>query len=124
MRKTQKPKPVEVKTLDLTKFNFPALTEVDLVFPTMDTNKELLAEAKLRGFYGGYTPYNDLFTALFFRGGRIVFKKGIDPEFKAKAWAYCRAFMGGYVPKHEEKEAICAMLMSELLEPNLAKKEK
>lgn len=30
--------------------------------------------------------------------------------------------MGSFEPKHEEKEAICALLMSELLEPKLETK--
>jgi hypothetical protein len=29
--------------------------------------------------------------------------------------------MNSWEPKHEEKEAICALIMSEILEPKLAK---
>jgi hypothetical protein len=93
--------------MELTKFKFPT---------TRDTNKELLAEARSRGFYNGSTPYNKLFSDLFFKGGDIKFKDGLDEDFKNEAWKYCRSFMGSFMPKHEEKEAICAMLMSELLE--------
>jgi hypothetical protein len=96
--------------MDLTKFNFP---ENDL------TNKDLLAEAKERGFYNGHTPYNKLFSTLFYSGGKVKFKENVDKDFIKKAWGYCRFFMGSWSPKHEEKEAICALLMSETLEPNL-----
>ena len=103
--------------MDLTKFEFPEVTRVDMAFPTFGTDKALLEEAKKRGFYGGHTRYNDLFNKLFFGGGTFSFKKDIDPDFKNRAWLYCRAFMGSFEPKHEEKEAIAAMLMSELIEP-------
>lgn len=101
--------------LDLKTFEFPKTTGTDVVFPTFGTIQELLDEAKERGFYMGNTPYNKLFSSLFYTGGKLNFKKGIDENFKNKAWPYCRAFMGSFSPRHEEKEAICAMLMSELL---------
>jgi hypothetical protein len=102
--------------MDLQKFQFPKTTGIDIVFPTFNTDKELLAEAKKRGFYNGQTPYNNLFSELFFNGGKVVFKKDVNEDFKKAAWSYCRSFMGSWAPKHEEKAAICAMIMSELLE--------
>lgn len=103
--------------MNLKTFNFQKVTGLDMMFPTIKTDKELLAEAKEKGFYNGNTPYNKLFSNLFFLGGKVKFKKNLDEDFKNRAWPYCRAFMGSYEPKHEEKEAICALLMSELLEP-------
>lgn len=107
--------------MDLKNFKFPNVTGADMAFPTFRTNPELLEESKKRGFYGGNTEYNDLFSELFFNGGEVEFKKDVDEEFKAKAWPYLRSFMGSYEPQHEEKEGICAMLMSELL---VSKKKK
>lgn len=107
------------KNLDLTTFEFPKVTGVDFVFPTFNTIPELLEEAKLRGFYDDNNPYCKMFSTLFFRGGKPVFKKDIDEEFRKRAWAYLRSFMGSFSPKHEHKEAICAMLLSELVEPEL-----
>lgn len=104
--------------MDLTKFKFPEMSGVDMAFPTIKTDKQLLAEAKERGFYDGNTPYNRLFSNLFFSGGKIKFKEGLDEDFKNRAWSYCRSFMQSWEPKHEEKEAICTLIMSELLEPN------
>jgi hypothetical protein len=101
--------------MDLKTFEFPEVNGADAVFPTFRTIPELLEEAKERGFYNGNTEYNRLFSQLFFEGGKIEFKKDVDEEFKAKAWPYLRSFMGSFEPKHEEKDAICAMLMSELL---------
>ena len=107
--------------MDLKNFNFPEISGLDMAFSTLRTDKKLLAEAKERGFYNGNTPYNDLFSKLFFTGGKVIFKKKVDKDFRKKAWVYCRSLMGSYEPKHEEKEAICAMLMSELIEPKLDK---
>lgn len=101
--------------MDLTKFKFAEVS----AFSAFSTNKELLQEAKDRGFYNESTPYNRLFLKLFFDGGKVKFKKGLNEEFKSKAWKYCRSFMRSLEPKHQEKEAICAMIMSELLEPEL-----
>ena len=101
--------------MDLKTFKFPKVTGVDMAFATFNTDPKLLAEAKERGFYDGNTEYNDLFSTLFFSGGQVVFKEDVDKEFKSKAWPYVRSFMGSYSPSHEDKEAICAMLMSELL---------
>lgn len=103
--------------LNLLEFKFPKVNKVNMVFSTFDTIPELLAEAQRRGFYNGHTPYNRLFSKLFFEGGKVEFKKDVPEEFKDAAWAYVRSFMGSFAPKHEEKEAICAMLMSELVEP-------
>jgi len=107
--------------MDLTKFEFPKVTGLDMAFGTFDSHPELLAEARARGFYNGHTPYNKLFSSLFFSGGKLNFKKDLDPEFKAAALPYLRSFMGSFAPKHEEKEAICAMLLSELVEIEQAK---
>jgi len=59
--------------MDLTKFKFPEPEPEPE--PMLPTNKELLAEAKSRGFYSGNTPYNDLFSKLFFNGGTIRYKE-------------------------------------------------
>lgn len=103
--------------MNLTDFAFPEVSAVDMAFPTFKTNPLLLAEAKQRGFYNSRTPYHTLFNKLWIRGGKVEFKAGVDEAFKAKAWPYCRALMGSFEPKHEEKEAVCAMLMAELLNP-------
>jgi len=83
----------------------------------LPTDKALLEEAERRGFsICSNTPYNDLFSNLFFKGGKLNFKKNLDPDFKAAAVPYLKAFMGSFEPKHEHKEAICALLLSELVD--------
>lgn len=105
--------------LNLREFKFPDVTKVDAVFSTFDTIPELLDEAKRRGFYSGYGPYNKLASTLFYEGGRVKFKEGIPEDFRKAAWAYVRAFMGSFAPKHEHKSAICALILSEICEPEL-----
>jgi hypothetical protein len=102
--------------MDINKYDFPEVTALDIALPTFGTDKELLAEAKERGFYNGNTKYNRLFGKLFFEGGTLNFKADIDDEFKVKATAYLKAFMGSFTPSHQEKEAVCALLLSELVE--------
>lgn len=106
--------------MDLQKFEFPKLNGVDIAFSTQKTNPALLAEAKERGFYNGSGPFNSLFSKLFFSGGKLDFKDGLPVDFKNSATAYFKAFAASFEPKHEEKDAICAMLLSELVkEPNM-----
>ena len=103
-------------------FKFPELSGAEVAFSTLATNHELLAEAKQRGFYTGNSPYNRLFSQLFFGGGKLNYKDDLDAAFVEKAVPYLKAFMGSFEPKHEEKEAICALLLSELvdIEPTAA----
>lgn len=94
---------------------------VSIAFSTLRTDTTLLEEAKERGFYNGNTPYNKLFSTIFFIGGQVKFKSGLEKSFVDKAWPYTIALMSSWEPKHEEKEAICAMLLSELVEPEIVK---
>ncbi len=76
----------------------------------------LLAEAKKRGFHFGNTYYNTLFSKLFFNGGSLNFKKDLDDDFKNRAVSYFKALVQSFSPSHEDKEAVCALLLSELVE--------
>lgn len=111
-------------SLDLKTYQFQKTTGVDIVFPTHNTDPVLLKEAEERGFDNDNNPYCRLFSQLFFTGGKVKFKKDVDEEFKTKAWNYMRALMGSHSPKHEHKEAVCAMILSELVEPELDKSQK
>ena len=98
-------------------FNFKKIMDKQSVsFSDLSTDVELLKEAKDKGFYNGDTKYNILFNELFFEGGQLNFKKDIDPIFKKDITRYLRSLIGSFAPPHEEKEAICALLLSELVE--------
>jgi hypothetical protein len=107
--------------MDLTQYNFPVNKNP---FWQPNTPHDLLEEAKERGFLYGRTPYNDLFSEIFFSGGQLNFKPDLPEDFKNKCFTYMRCLMKSFAPKHEHKEAVCAMLLSELvtLEPERAAK--
>lgn len=114
-------------SFDIEKHKFPKVTGLDMAFSTFPTDKVLLKEAEKRGFYNGNTKWNVLASQLFFVGGKINLKKDMSDNMVA-AYHYMKAFMGSWKafmgsrkafmgswkPQHEEKEAIVALLLSEL----------
>lgn len=100
--------------MNLQDYNFPELSMLDVAFSTLKTDDFLLEIAKERGFYNGNTPYNRLFSKFFHEGGKMSFRCDISEDFKKKAVPYLKAFMMSFEPPHEEKEAVCSMLLSEL----------
>lgn len=98
--------------MDLLTYQFPKAGPFDDV----RTDPVLLAEARVRGFYGGHTPYNKLFSNLFFNGGKLDLKKDLPEDFRKAALPYLKALMQSFTPSHEDKEAVCAMLLSELVD--------
>lgn len=104
--------------MELKDFNWPEIREVDIAFSTLEAPKELLEEAKKRGFYNNHDgEYNKLFSKILFNGAKVKPKKGYDQDLAEKAWPWAMSFIRSWKPKHQEKEAICAMIFSELLEP-------
>ena len=101
--------------LDLRSYSWPKVTGLDVVFPTRDTDKALLEEAKLRG-YDDYPekPGIAMFNKLFYSGGRIKFREDVPEEHRKNVYAYLRSFMGSFAPKHEHKTAVCGMLLDEI----------
>jgi hypothetical protein len=108
--------------MDLINFDFPELNGPDMIFSGLKTDGRLLNEAKERDFYNGNTKYNKLFSILFFEGGKLEVKKDLPEKFRNNCLRYLKAFMGSFEPKHEEKEAICALLLSELIDIKKYKK--
>lgn len=90
----------------------PEVKDVDLAFSTQKTNKYLLDIAKKEGFYNGKSKFNDMFSELFFSGGKINVKSEIDENVKTKVIRYFRSLASSFEPRHEEKEAVCALLLS------------
>lgn len=87
-------------------------SDAEIVFSVQKTNLKLLEIAKENGFYNGRTKYNDMFSDLFFCGGKINVKSGVDETAKTKILRYFKALAASFEPKHEEKEAVCALLLS------------
>jgi hypothetical protein len=102
-------------SLDLRRFKFPALDKADVAFPTIGSDPQLVAEAINRGYYNAHKSGNEMFSKLFFHGGKVVFKADVSEDFKQAAWPYIQALMASFKPNHEEKEAVCGMLLDELV---------
>lgn len=103
--------------MELKDYQFPECTQLDLAFSTLEAPPTLVSLAKERGLYNGNTPANDLFSKWFFGGLEKTpdFKEGVDVQRAEKALIWARCLMGSFAPKHEEKEAVCALIFSEYL---------
>lgn len=98
--------------MKLQDYKFPNVTTADIAFSTFDTDKTLLAEAEKRTLTKGREKFNEL----FFSGGKLKFKDDVKGTWKENAFLYARALMGSFAPKHEHKEAVCAMIFEECLD--------
>lgn len=101
------------RAMDLKEFDFPDVSKADMAFPTFRALPELKKEAEARGYDMNSTPK---FDQIFYSGGRVVMKEGVDPEYRQKVYMYVRAFMGSFQPKHEDKAIIAEMLWDEIIE--------
>ena len=97
-------------------FDFKKIAEGLSPFSQLETDKILLEEAKKKGFDNNNNPYNELFSELFFEGGKLNFKKDLSKEFKFPVVKYLKTFMGSFSPSQEDKAAVSALLLSELVE--------
>ena len=83
-------------------------------FDQPKTDKFLLAIAIEKGFDKHHNPYNELFSKFFFSGGSMNFKESASIAFRVKAVPYLKTLMQSFEPKHEDKAAVCALILSEL----------
>jgi len=60
--------------MNLSTYKFPEVTKADLAFPTFNTSKELLEEAKKRNPQKGMKKFSEL----FYSGGKIELKKDVN----------------------------------------------
>lgn len=90
----------------------------DMAFSNVRHAEAVARGGKETGFYNGHTPANKLFSAWFFKGLDRTpnFKPGIDKKKAQRAmnWAVC--YMRSFAPKHEHKEAVCALIFDAALE--------
>ena len=101
--------------MNLSEYDWPEVTGVEMVFCTFQVPPELLKEARDQGYYRGNKKGNKMFSQLFYGGGELLHKKNLQ-EWQKKALTWCLAFMRSWNPKHEEKDAIASMILEECLE--------
>nr|WP_278721794.1 hypothetical protein [Alistipes onderdonkii] len=109
--------------LSLMAYPFPDIKRIEEGFSTLKADPELFEEAKRRGFFMGHTKANQIFGRLF-SGGRIMIKPEADTEFVRRVIPYLKALLNSYALKHEEKEAICAMILDEIADDVLPEPKK
>ena len=97
--------------MDLSKYQFPKVTNVDLAFSTFNIPKDLLEEAKKRNPQKGIKKFKEL----FYCGGNIVVQDDYKGSWKENALQYSKALMRSWEPKHEHKELVVGMLFEEIL---------
>jgi len=101
--------------LSLASYPFPELSEMEILFSTIDTDPVLLEEARRRGFYRRKTEAGRLFRQVLDYGGKMVYKPDTDRAYLDRAVPYLLALMRSITPRHEDKEAVCSMLIDELV---------
>ena len=102
--------------------SFPILKDHEVGFYSGDVPENLLKEAKEKGFDQDSNPYNKLFNTLFFKGGRLPnYKADVSMEDRKNGLRYLRALMMSFKPRHEHKEAVCAYILSELVDEPVEK---
>jgi len=92
---------------------FPNVSDTDIAFGIMP-DKKILANSM--EFYNKNTKYNQLFSELFFKGGTIHYKEILTDKTRENNFRYLKAVMGSFQPKHEQKDAVCAFILSKLVD--------
>lgn len=96
--------------MNLQEYKYPKLDAIDMAFSNLKTDNKLKSEAIERGFDKNGNKWCKRFSELFFKGGKLNLKDGYNVDMLK----YMKSFMSSFEPKHEDKEMICAMLLSEL----------
>lgn len=118
----------DTQPLDLSTFQWPEVTGVDLAFPTFDTIKELLIEAQRREKDDNHRKdmrlAEEIFQQHFFNGGQVIhLPETITLDtWQNKAFKYYQCFRGSWAPKHEHKSSICALILCETIDLEKTKK--
>ncbi len=89
---------------------FPVFTGADVAF-----GAPLRAYPPIESVPDGLAPYEEVFSKLFFRGGKLddfglSIKPGLD---RGQVMGGLRALMGSFEPKHEHKQAVVAWCLRE-----------
>ena len=95
--------------------NYQDISDIEVAFGTTKLLPKRSEVPEEFDFMGG-SKWNKLFTDMFFVGLEdldLVPKEGVDPD---AAFKCVRAHMGSWEPKHEDKEAGVAFMMSVLFE--------
>lgn len=109
--------------IDLKTFDFPKVDTISESFPKFNTIPELLQEATDRGFLNGETIYNEMATEWDTGSKKMLIRKSElttdDDSWVVPISKYSIAFLRTPNATTEEKNAIVAMLWSEIFQEGL-----
>jgi hypothetical protein len=93
--------------------DFPEISDEDIAFGgyPRDWFSEILKEAEEKDF--GMNN-SDRAAQLFYRGGKVNVKEGLDKEYASKGLRALRAVLGSFEPLHEHKMAVCEYIIDNL----------
>ena len=94
---------------------YPIVSDADVAIGINQIPPELLKEAEDKGFDEHSNPYNKLFNELFFRGGQLNWKPEVSMGQRELGGRFLKSIMRSFSPKHEDKEMVCAYILSELV---------
>lgn len=97
--------------MNLSNYKFPEVTGIDMAFSTLNTTEELVQEAEERNLTKGRAKFQEI----FYSGGEVELQKDVKGTWKEHAYLYAKCLMSSWSPKHEHKEAVCAMIFEECL---------
>jgi hypothetical protein len=89
---------------------FPKISAADVAFGVYpkDWFAETLKEAEKKGF--GMNN-SDRAAQLFYNGGKVNVKDGLDKEYVSKGLRALKAVIGSFEPPHQHKMAVCEYII-------------
>lgn len=97
--------------IKLSEYKFPKVDGFDIAFGSGEAPKDLVEYANSLDL----RKARKKFSRLFYEGGRVKLKDDVRGSWKEDAWKFCRSLMGSFAPSHEDKEAVCSLLINECL---------
>lgn len=91
-------------------------TGTEARFGGLSNERELVAQCP-QAFFDGNNPWARLASSIFFGGAdmKAWAWKSRDEEIRKRQRSCLRAALGGFELPHEQKEALCAWMLSEML---------
>lgn len=101
-------------------FPFVQISQAQAAFGNIPNYSEVLEACPKEFFSNRYNEWSEFAMKIFFKGltkdefAQLVFKSN-DANVQTAQLTYLQAWLGSYVPRHEDKEAVCGWLLSEML---------
>lgn len=105
--------------MDIAGYSLPELKDYEIVFSTLDVPESLLHEARKRSMDQPTNLFHRLASFQFAnREEGLTLRSDIDEGFGITAVRYIDGLLRSFVPKHEDKIAVVALILSEIIDIN------